>query len=108
MDESIKLTERQQFWLDHIQTARAANMALTRYAREHDLKDKDLYQWSAKLVRRGVLAPSVRNKQLVPVQLQPMTGCSVSFPSGARLEFSEAITGDVLRDLVSALQLSPE
>ena len=108
MDEAIKLTERQQFWLDHIQAARAAKLPLARYAREHGLKTKDIYQWSAILVRRGALEPRTRSKQLVPVQLHTLGGCSVSFPSGARLELADVVTSETLRELVNALQHTTE
>ena len=39
----IELTERQQYCLNHI---RAASGTLVEYANAHDLKVKDLYQWT--------------------------------------------------------------
>ena len=42
----IELTGRQQYCLDHIRAASATNGTAVEYANAHDLKVKDLYQWT--------------------------------------------------------------
>ena len=49
------ITERQQYWLDHIQGAEAFNGSIADYARSEGLKPKELYSWKDILARRGLL-----------------------------------------------------
>ena len=42
----IEITERQQDCLNHIRAADARKGTLPEYANAHDLKVKDLYQWT--------------------------------------------------------------
>jgi hypothetical protein len=65
----IPITERQQYWLDHIRPAEAFDGSLADYARSEDLKPKELYFWMGILARRGLLddSPSENNAGFVRV-----------------------------------------
>ncbi len=53
------ITERQQYWLDHIRAADAFDGTLVEYAKAEGLKVKDLYQWKTVLIRRGFVAKPI-------------------------------------------------
>jgi len=50
------ITERQQYWLDHIRAAEAFDGSVADYARSEGLKPKELYSWKGILARRGCLS----------------------------------------------------
>jgi hypothetical protein len=45
------ITERQQFWLKHLQAAEEFDGSLDAYARSAGLNPNELYQWKTILVR---------------------------------------------------------
>lgn len=97
-----EITERQQYWLEHIKAAQASKGTLVAYAAAHDLKVKDLYQWKTALARRGLLPGKSAKAAFVPVATAPLatqTSCSISLPNGVRLQF----TGDL--DAASASKI---
>ena len=49
------ITERQQYWLNHIQAAEVFEGNIADYARSEGLKPKELYSWKGILARRGLL-----------------------------------------------------
>ena len=53
------ITERQQYWLDHIRAADAFDGSLVEYAKAEGMKVKDLYQWKTVLIRRGFVAKPI-------------------------------------------------
>lgn len=54
------LTERQQFWLDHIARCDAAGSSTKDYAAAHDLSVQAMYSARKDLVERGALLPGGR------------------------------------------------
>jgi transposase-like protein len=61
----LPITERQQFWLDHIQSAEAFDGSVADYARAHELTPQELYQWKTILTRRGLLSGRKRVSDFV-------------------------------------------
>ncbi len=53
----VAITERQQYWLDHIRASSAFDGTLAEYARSTGLKSKELYSWKGILRSRGLLDP---------------------------------------------------
>ncbi len=49
---SDTITERQQYWLNHIQAADKFDGTRVEYAKAEGLKVKDLYQWKTLLTLR--------------------------------------------------------
>jgi hypothetical protein len=62
------ITERQQYWLDHIRAADAFDGSIADYARSEDLKPKELYSWKGILDRRALLIPL--RVTLIPFSIQ--------------------------------------
>ena len=49
------ITKRQTYWRDHVLAAAAFDGTIVQYARQHNLKTKDIYQWKTALTKRGFL-----------------------------------------------------
>ena len=104
------ITERQQFWLDHIQLAEAFDGSVADYARAHELTPKELYQWKTILTRRGLLPGKKRGSDFVQV-VTPLpvssTGVSLVLPNGVKLEFHGELGSEQMQSLVTAASRLP-
>ena len=65
------LTKKQRFWLNHIQSAQSQGLSLSRYASQHDLSLKALYNWRWLLKRKGLM-DNASPQPFVPVVQQPI------------------------------------
>ncbi|MEM6483479.1 MAG: hypothetical protein AAF662_00640 [Pseudomonadota bacterium] len=104
------ISERQQYWLEHLRAAEASDDTIAGYARSKDLKPKDLYMWKGILARRGLLDSATRSMpksefiEVVPAKPQPdSTQLVVTFPNGVRIECQGSLGGGVLSSLVNAV-----
>jgi len=99
------ITERQQYWLDHILAGEAFNGTLVEYAGVEGLKVKDLYQWKTLLARRGVIAGKVdKPKAFVAVrETVAANKTALVLPNGVRLEFSGAVDAEMIQLLVTVV-----
>ncbi len=96
------LTERQQYWLDHIQSADEFDGTLVEYAKAEGMKVKDLYQWKTILMRRGFLAKP-EPPAFVPVrETASTTMAALVLPNGSRIELSGGIDTESVKALVLA------
>lgn len=99
------ITERQQFWLDHLRSAEAFDGSVADYARAHELTPKELYQWKTILTRRGLLPGKKRGSDFVQV-VTPLpvssTGVSLVLPNGVRLEFGGDLGSEQMQSRVTA------
>ena len=67
-----RLTERQQFWLDHLRVCREQGHTLRGYAKAHGLSVSGLYTAHSTLKSRGVLTePAPSAPTFVPVRIAP-------------------------------------
>ena len=106
------LTERDRFWLRHIETAARAGTPATEYARQHGLSLGALYEAKRRLVRRGALEPTaVRERvsfarvQVTPSLPLPSTGpFRVRLVSGAVLEWATAPGVEALAALIERVE----
>ena len=101
-----EITERQQYWLDHIRAAEAHEESIAAYARAEGLTPKELYQWKTILTRRGLLAGKKVSQDFVqvmgPPRSVPSASASLVLPNGVRLEFHGEFGVDQVGALVSA------
>ncbi len=99
------ITERQQFWLDHLRSAEAFDGSVADYARAEGLTPKELYQWKTILTRRGLLPGKKRSCHFVqvvtPSRVSP-TGVSLVLPNGVKLEFQGDLRSEQMHSLVEA------
>ena len=98
------ITERQQYWLEHIRAAERFDGTLVDYASSEGLKVKDLYQWKTLLARRGVIArEDEKPKAFVAVRGTATTSkAALVLPNGARIELSGDIAAEAVKSLVTA------
>lgn len=104
------ITERQQFWLDHIQAAEAFDGSIADYARSEGLKPKELYSWKGILARRGLLDRPLAdsNSGFVRVIAPARSlGMSLVLPNGVRLEWHGDLCPEQLEALVTSASRLP-
>jgi hypothetical protein len=107
-DTSATLTEKQQYWLSHIQQAKSANQSLSAYAQQHALDLKAMYNFHWLLRKRGLLEspeqPSQFIKVIPPVKTKtpvPVSVVTLLFPNGIRLEVPAADLPTLLQQVHS-------
>ncbi len=103
--EEPVLTERQQFWLDHIQACEASGSSAKQYAEDHDLPVTALYQSKKDLRRRGLLpmpsrkAPSFAKVHMASDDARERV-LRICFPSGIRVECPTSSRGAEVEQLL--------
>ena len=83
-----RLTEREQFWLDHLRVRREQGQTVRGYAKAHGLSVSGLYTARSTLKGRGVLTePAPSAPTFVPVRIA-LGGAAfrVHLPNGVVLE----------------------
>ena len=104
------ITERQQYWLDHVRAAEEFDGSIADYARSEGLTPKELYSWKGILARRGLLdrTPVESSAGFVRViaPSQPL-GMSLVLPNGVRLEWHGDLGPEQLEALVQTASRLP-
>lgn len=97
------VTDRQQYWLNHLKSAEANDGTLVDYAKAHQLKPKDLYQWKTRLIQRGALPDPAKPSGFVRVS-SPVAHPRISLvmPNGVRLELHGDLSSGTVQALVRA------
>jgi hypothetical protein len=102
-EPTAALTEKQQYWLAHIQQAKRDNLSFSAYAQQQGLDLKALYNAHWALRKKGYLELSVPTTDFVkvrrPTTSVPDTVLNVTLPNGIRIEIP--VRGD---DLLGLLQ----
>ena len=75
-DRQLPLTEKQRYWLKHIETAEREGLSPRVYAERHGLRTAQLYYWRSMLRRRGVLETKNEPAEFVPVPNGVVVACS--------------------------------
>ena len=82
MTQPHPLTDKQQYWLEHILACDNANLSSKDYAMANGLSVTALYSWRKKLRRKGMLKPR-EHTLFARASLTPTTGhCQISLPDG--------------------------
>ena len=117
--ESIRasLTERQRFWLKHLEKADARGEAIRDYAARNDLSVHSLYSSRKRLGQLGMTftEPTTRKPSRVAfdrVKIAPQPSPAsiawrLRFPNGAVLESNTALTGEIGASLLSVITRLP-
>ena len=69
-DRQVSLTEKQRYWLDHIETAEREGLSPRVYAERHGLRTAQLYYWRSTLRKRGVFETKDEPAEFVPVRVR--------------------------------------
>ncbi len=103
--EEPVLTERQQYWLDHIKACDASGGTAKEYASEHSLSVSTLYQYKKDLRRRGLLpvpsrkAPSFAKVYMAADDVRANI-LRICFPNGIRVECPTSSRGAEVEQLL--------
>jgi transposase-like protein len=80
-------TDKQQYWLEHIEAAKSSGLSIAQYAKQHDIKAQKLYQWRSVIKNRSSTISTQETFTRV-VTTTPLPGAKITLRlSGATLEF---------------------
>ena len=104
------LTERQQYWIEHIRACDAAGQTSIDYARVNGINVKSMYSARKALAEKGKL-PSPRPSRFQKVQVTSSSGTGdsqwhVQLPNGAAVSFGggiDAVTLSLVLNTVASL-----
>lgn len=91
------MNQKTKFWMAHVQAAGLVSAPASKYAKQHGLAVKSLYYWRRKLEgakpaqQTGINPiPSVPGNKFVALHVAAprQIHCTLSLPSGLRLEMS--------------------
>lgn len=112
-----QITERQQYWRDHVLAASAHEGSIVEYAAANNLKTKDLYQWKTALTKRGFLplendAPAsdftkvkiTTTSTKKPISTEPSVQCRLTLPCGSVLDYFNSVDPETIARLLAGLR----
>jgi len=107
---SGKLTERQQYWLEHIQACEELGETTKAYAELHGLSVSMMYSWRKELTIRGVYtrqtsgshSPGFARVQVIESKV-PTGTWRITLPNGVQIEFCGVVDGTTQTKLLESL-----
>ena len=97
------LTERQRFWLEHIQACEALGKSIAEYAASQGITAQAMYAGKKTLVKKGVL-PRTHPARFQRVQVMEATLSSqwrIGLPNGVSVAFAGEVDGRTLSAVLS-------
>ena len=97
------LTERQQYWLDHIRACEASGKSMADYAEAHDIHAKTMYAGKKMLVKKGIL-PRTHSNRFQRAQLTRMAvshDWRIQLPNGVLVMFTGAVEAKTLSTVLN-------
>ncbi len=101
--EEGSLTERQQYWLDHIRACEATGKSIADYAVDHAINVKTMYAGKKMLVKKGIL-PRTHANRFQRAQLTHMAvshDWRIQLPNGVSVVFSGTVEAQTLRTVLN-------
>jgi hypothetical protein len=102
--EGQALTERQHYWLNHLQACAASGTSIAEYAAAHNLATPAMYAGKKMLIKKGAL-PSTRPARFQRVSLTGVVAShewSIYLPNGASVAFSGSVDAAILAVVLNA------
>ena len=96
--QADSLTERQQYWLDHIHACEASGKSIADYAVDHDINAQTMYAGKKMLVKKGIL-PRTHSNRFQRAQLTHIAvshDWRIQLPNGVSVAFSGAVEAQTL------------
>ncbi len=107
-DRQVPLTEKQRYWLQHIETAEREGLSPGVYAERHGLRTAQLYYWRSRLRKRGVLERKDEPAEFVPVRVRDMRSeVRVYLPNGVVVACSEPLSEAAWRSVLRGASQLP-
>jgi len=106
------LTEKQRYWIEHIQNAEAQKVSLASYAKTNQLDLKALYNWKWTLRKKGFIdSDNTLMHELEFTQVRMATHSSVQLsahlPNGVLIEIHQGLSALLLREFVHSIGQLP-
>ena len=101
--EESSLTERQQYWLNHIHACEASGKSIADYAVKHDINVKTMYAGKKMLVKKGIL-PRTRSNRFQRAQISSIAvthDWRIYLPNGVSIAFSGAVEANTLSTVLN-------
>lgn len=101
--EGTALTERQRYWLEHVQACEASGKSIAEYAAEHNFAAQAMYAGKKILIRKGVLPPT-RPARFQRAQVaRPVVGSEwrIHLPNGVSVAFSGSVDAATLTTVLN-------
>jgi len=102
--EGSALTERQRYWLEHVQACETSGKTVAEYAADHGLAAQAMYAGKKMLVKKGVLPPT-RPSRFQRAQVVGAVVASewrIQLPNGVSVTFSGVVDACALTKVLSA------
>ena len=97
MQQARPLTDKQQFWLKHIEACKHSGQSLSEYCNRQGLKSDHMSYFKKHLKQRGSSGKAVSN--FVKITPPVSANLTIRFSSGVAIEFPSSSLGDVIRSL---------
>ncbi len=92
-DGQTRLTEKQRYWLEHIETAEREGLSPRAYAERHGIRVAQLYYWRSTLRKRGVLGSKDEPAEVFAVRVHDTRGeVRVHLPNGVVVACSQPLS----------------
>ena len=98
------LTDRQRFWLEHIQACEASGKSMAEYAAAQDIAVRAMYAGKKILVKKGLL-PGMQPPRFQRVQVMEATPSSqwrIGLPNGVSVAFAGEVDARTLTTVLSS------
>jgi hypothetical protein len=95
-EDDRELTERQRYWLKHIEACEASGESLKAYAAAHGFAAGAIYAAKKVLIRKGLLGSSSVRFQRVQAPAPSRCEWRIELPNGAAVGFSGAVDAATL------------
>ena len=100
-----ELTERQRYWLEHIQACEASGKSASAYAVEQGFRVGGMYAGKKLLIRKGVLpqATGSRFQRVLPSIASVDNEWRIRLPNGVSVDFSGAVDAGSLSRVLNTV-----
>jgi len=101
--EGARLTERQQYWLEHVQACEASRKTVAEYAAEQGFSAQAMYAGKKILVRKGIVPPTRPARFQRARVAGPVVGSEwrIHLPNGVSVVFSGAVDATTLTTVLN-------
>ena len=103
-DMTPALTERQRYWLEHIQACQHSGKSIAEYATEHGFTARAMYSGKKILVKKGVLpATHAARFQRVRIIEAPLSNqWRIQLPNGVSVAFAGEVDAQTLTTVLGS------
>ena len=98
------LTQRQRFWLEHIQACEASGKTIADYAEAQEFGAQEMYAGKSTLVKKGVLARTqpARFQRVQVMEVAASNQWRIGLPNGVSVAFAGEVDGPSLTAILQS------